>query len=268
MGGMTDVYGVKVPKNAAKDSKMFMNMQFGWCGCGLCGKIITFILTLVVHFRMEAIGNKMDMGGMPGKSDDAVSMLKKAHFHSMWISEIFQMIIYIFIGLTFIYCARKMLADRNVNCFCCLEGCCSVWLCCSGCMACISLGMFIALAGALSDPTALCNHPAFNATWPGAANTTFPPVPITGLNTSIANTANSPFLSAFNTTAITTTAFDKQKCIDVVNILKSLMSIACLFIAFMAVQTCIQSLICGLGAKYAKDAQDEFDDAEESEDLE
>lgn len=261
MGGMTDVYGVKVPKNAAKDSKMFMNMQFGWCGCGLCGTIINIILTLVVHFKMEAIGNKMEMGGMPSDGSKAVSALKKGHFHSMWINQVGELIMYIIIGLTVLHCARKMLGDRNVNCCCCFEGLCSVWLCCSGCMLCIALGFFIMVAGALSDPTYICSHA--NATWssPALANIstiTFPPI---GLNTSIANPVNSPFLSAFNTTALS--PVDQQRCIDVVKILKELVSLGCLFIFIASVQTCIQSLICGLGATYAKQAQDEFDDADE-----
>jgi len=195
--GDTDVYGVKVPKNAAKDSKMFMNMQIGWCGCGFCGKIITFILTLVVHFKMEAIGNKMEMGGTPKDANSAVSMLKQAHFHSMWISEATSMIVYIIIGLTFLYCARKMLSDQNVNCFCCFEGCCSAMMCCSGCMACIYFGMLVVLAGALSDPTYICTHAntTFNSTELANFSAAFAPI----TNTSIAfsnSTAPAPFPSA------------------------------------------------------------------------
>jgi hypothetical protein len=261
-----DVYGVKVNKYAAEPAKQFMNMQFAWCGCSLVVQAISLILSIMVYNKFYEIVALLP--SLPATAQTGMKTMESMHMTALWQINLSNMIVVAFVGTLFIYLARKKMADGNLNVFCCLEGCCSIWY---GITACGMIGAFFFVytaAQLIGNPQKICE--AFNekktittGDFSFVKDFLSPTVaPLANMTPTVA-----PLLAPGNvtTTLVTIAMLPEGSCEKALGAIKSIFSILTVYMAMTVCFTCIISCICGAGAKAANETQEAMDDADSSD---
>jgi hypothetical protein len=245
MRGTVKVYGAEVPKSAAAPAKMFMNLQFAQCGCGCIAQIINFILAYVFYKKLASESGTE----LQGDSKKFFETMQQYNMDKAWISELIGLFIFACLMVAFIALAKKCMADKNLQPCCIFEGCCACIACCSCCGFMILAGMYLSMASTLAsfDPVDLCNA---TQTLTLGLNLTFTPT------TTIAPT----------TTLYNLTAAPLPTCVAGVNLIIEILKFVGVYFLIKMIADCCIAAMCGAAAKYAKDAQDIFDDEYGSED--
>jgi len=170
---------------------------------------------------------------------------------NLWISQSISLLVIVCVFSCAYITARKMLEDQNLRCCCIVESIWSACECCQGISACMAFGVWTGMATLIPNPTDLCNKMNITATGNTVANAAFLPA--------VSTTAPIPVLG--NATATnTTTALTLPECIGLMGTIHTFMTILCLFAFVTAMSACVNAMICGAGAKFANDTQDDFED--------
>jgi hypothetical protein len=258
---MQDVYGAKVPKNVAGPGKKFMDMQVTWCGCNFVAQGLTFFISYLIYSKFEEVVALLP--SLPAKDRKVMGKFQEARFDHLWQGNLASLICAVFIGIVFLWLARKLMADGNVKCCCIFEGFMGTLNCVGGCAAIVALIVWAGIVAVIPDAKAMCAvlKPGNTNPLPGYTNSVLGFLSIT--TTTVAPTSTTTTAVGATTTPLISLA----ACESGADIVHSILKILTLYIGLSACFSCIFGGICCAGAKYANETQDAYDDQEEEYDA-
>jgi len=240
----TSVYGVPMSKREAPAASNFMHAQSSICGILTCSSLISMIFSIVILKEWQHTEKYMpflhpDMNGTANGTATPMSAASVLEGYApiYWMVGVGSFLWACCLGSVVVIIARFLLSSRNKEGirFCCIvEGICAGYIGCQSLAACSSLIFMAVSVAALS---------ATGNTWCSTAwyEQSIPPP---------AAASSSEF----------------QGCLDA---MFGLHKIGVIFTINLAVVLCIGLLYaaaCGAGAKFAGDAKDLMEDAEDRSD--